>query len=392
MADVTGERMTSNVAQSQRTIDLFPEIMLLEPEAAPITVVLRSIYNGGRRRKTNDPMFSWHEDELAERIGINDGGDTAAALAIDAIDGSVFADDDLVFVPSTGEVFRVTEVAANTLTVIRGIGSTTAADIADTAEMYIIGTAAAEGSDSEVAESNNPVKVTNYTQIVKNSIEASASWRSTANESTPHDWGYQHRKEGIEHEKTKELAFLHGSPSADATGGTPGPIRTTGGLDHYLTENIIDAGGALTETGFEDAMRAWFRYGSSTKTLFASPLIVSQLSLFAQGKVQTTVGTTTYGVRVQTYYSPHGTLNIVKHNLLEGEQSGNAYVVDFVAGNVQYRYLDGSGAPGGSRDTRLYTDRQNPGTDGQRDEIISEVGLQCGLPKTGGRLTGVAGV
>jgi hypothetical protein len=97
-------------------------------------------------------------------------------------------------------------------------------------------------------------------------------------------------------------------------------------------------------------------------------------------------------VRVQTYYSPHGTLNIVKHNLLEGEQSGNAYVVDFVAGNVQYRYLDGSGAPGGSRDTRLYTDRQNPGTDGQRDEIISEVGLQCGLPKTGGRLTGVAGV
>ena len=47
MADVTGERMTSNVAQSQRTIDLFPEIMLLEPEAAPITVVLRSIYNGG---------------------------------------------------------------------------------------------------------------------------------------------------------------------------------------------------------------------------------------------------------------------------------------------------------------------------------------------------------
>lgn len=390
MADVVGERMTDNVAQSQRTIDLFPEIMLLEPEAAPITVILRSIYNSGRRRKTNDPMFSWHEDELAERIDLAASGAAADDVTITATT-AIFADDDLVFVPSTGEVMRVTEAAGVTLTVIRGVGDTTGAVIAADAELYIIGTAASEGSESEEATSNNPVKVTNYTQIVKNSIEASGTWRSTANESTPHDWGHQHRKESIEHEKTKELAFLHGSPSADAGGGTPGPVRTTGGLDHYLTENIVDAAGALTEEGFEDCMRAWFRYGSSTKTLFASPLIISQLSLFALGKVNTTVGQTTYGVRVQTYYSPHGTLNLVKHNLLEGEQSGNAYCVDFVAGNVQYRYLDGSGAPGGSRDTRLYTDRQSPGLDGQRDEIISEVGLQCGLPKTGGRLTGVTG-
>lgn len=391
MADVIGERMSDNVAQSQRTIDLFPEIMLLEPEAAPITVVLRSIYNGGRRRKTNDPMFSWHEDELQERIDVASELAAADATTVKGT-ASIYADDDLVFVPSTGEVFRVVDAAGATLTVIRGVGDTVGAEIAAGAEMYIIGTAAAEGSESEVAESNNPVKVTNYTQIFKDTISASGTWRSTSNESTPHDWGYQHRKESIEHEKDKELAFLHGSPSADAGDQTTGPIRTTGGLDHYLTENIIDAGdAALTEEGFEDAMRAWFRYGSSTKTLFASPLIISQLSLFAQGKVDTTVGQTTYGVRVQTYYSPHGTLNLVKHNLLEGEQSGNAYCVDFVAGNVQYRYLDGANAPGGSRDTRLYTDRQNPGLDGQSDEIISEVGLQCGLPKTGGRLIGVAG-
>jgi len=381
--------MTSNVAQSQRTIDLFPEIMLLEPEAAPITVVLRSIYNGGRRRKTNDPLFSWHEDELQERIGVADGSD-ASTTSIAVADATIFADDDLVFVPSTGEVMRVTD-PAGPLTVVRGVGTGTGSVIAASAELYIIGTAAAEGSDSEVAESNNPVKVSNYTQIVKNSIEASGTWRSTANESTPHDWGYQHRKESIEHEKTKELAFLHGQPSADATGGSPGPVRTTGGLDHYLTENITDVAGALTESGFEDAMRLWFRYGSSTKTLFASPLIISELSLMSLGKVNTTVGSTTYGVRIQTYYSPHGTLNLVKHNLLEGEQSGNAYCVDLVAGNCQYRYLDGGGAPGGSRDTRLYTDRQNPGTDGQRDEIISEVGLQLGQPKCHGRLTGVTG-
>jgi hypothetical protein len=70
------------------------------------------------------------------------------------------------------EVLQVTAISTNTLTVVRGIGGTTAAALVDTDPLFVIGTAAEEGALSQVARTQNPV-ATNYTQIFKHSVEAS---------------------------------------------------------------------------------------------------------------------------------------------------------------------------------------------------------------------------
>lgn len=396
MADVVGQRRTDNIASSQRAIDLSKEILLLEPDAAPITVVLKSIYNGGRSRPTTDVKFSWHNDELEGRFdAINNGGgynNAATTLAVDNAD--LFAEEDLVYVPRTGEMLLVTSVdeGADTIDVVRGVGATSAAALNDDEELYIVGTADNEGDTSVPARANNPTKVDNYTQIFKHSVEMSGSQLSASNMSSPHDWNHQRRKQGIEHLKDIELAFILGTPAENQSPGSgKGPRRTTGGLLHFCTENAQSSVGELTEVEFEEFLRRVFRYGSQSRTLFASALLVSALNQFAQHRLETVVGTETYGVKVMNWISPHGEVKIVKHNLLEGATLGGLGIaVDFARSEIAYRYLKGD-APGESRDTRLIPNVQPPDLDGRKDQWITECGLQVGLPKCHGVISGVTG-
>jgi hypothetical protein len=369
------------------------EILLLEPDAAPLTVFTKQIEGGGRRRKANDPLFSWHNDELEDRFdAVNNGAgyaDNATDIVVDT--STLFAAEDLVKVPRTGEVLSVTSIntGTNTLTVVRGFGASTAAALVDNDPLLIIGTAAEEGDTSQAARSESPTKVDNYTQIFKTSIEASGSWISSANESSPHDWRHQQKKSGIEHKVDQEEAFLYGA-SGTTTGADGKPRRTTGGILEFATQNNQDAGGATTEAEIETFLRSGFRYGSQKKVLFASPLLVSVLNGFAQSKIQTVSRDKSYGIALMEWVSGHGTVGIVKHNLLEGAvYGGYGILIDFDRGQIAYRYLHGDGAPGGPRDTKLYENRQAPDRDGRLDEWITECGLQFGLPKAHAVLTGV---
>ena len=391
MAVQTGQRTTGNVASSQRKIDMHKEILLLEPDAAPLTVFTKQIQGGGRRNRAQDPLFSWHNDELESRFdAVNNGAgyaDNATSIVVDT--GTLFAEEDLVKVPRTGEVISVTSISTNTLTVERGIGASTAAALVDNDPLLIIGTAAQEGDTSQAARSEDPTKVDNYTQIFKTSVEESGSMLSSANESSPHDWRHQQNKQGIEHKKDIEEAFLFGSPGT-RTGADGKPRRSTGGLLHYASQNNQDAGGATTEAEIETFLRAGFRYGSQKKVWFVSPLLLSVINGFAQSKIQTVSRDKSYGISLMEWVSGHGTVGLVKHNLLEGAvYGGYGILVDFDRGKVAYRYLHGEGAPGGPRDTRLYENRQANDLDGRKDEWITECGLQCGLPKTHAVLTGV---
>jgi hypothetical protein len=389
MAVATGARTTGNVHQSQRVIDMHKEILLLEPDAAPLTVFLKQIYNGGRRVAAKDPLFSWFNDELEARFdAINNGaGYASGATSLVVDNGPVFPTESLVKVPRTGEVMFVSSVSTNTLTVVRGFGGTTAAALVDNDPLYVIGIADDEDSLSPDNRSENPTKVDNYTQIFKRSVRASGSWLSSSNITSVHDWDHQRKKVAIEHLKDIELSFLFGGPSTQA--GTEGPRRTTGGVTHFATQNNQDAGGALTEAEWETFLRTLFRYGSQKKVVLVSPLVLSVLNNYAAGRLQTNVGATTYGVKVMNMVSAHGEVTLVKHNLLEGATYGGyAIALDLKFGNVAYRYLNGDG-PGASRDTKLATNIGTPDRDGRKDQWLSECGLQFGLPKAHGVLFGV---
>ena len=100
----------------------------------------------------------------------------------------------------------------------------------------------------------------------------------------------------------------------------------------------------------------------------ASASVVSMINGWAKGKLQVVNPTKAYGLRIVTYDSPHGTLHIIKHPLLIGTTYGN-YAVGLDMEALTYRYLT-------NRDTKLMTNRQNPGEDSQVDEYLTECGLQ----------------
>lgn len=381
-ADVAGGRGTGNISADQREVDMAKRIALLEPDEAPLTVFTKRIK--GKQTATGSPEFSWLEDELKNRFDTVSGAQTNVETAIEVANIGRWRIGDLGKNTATGEVFRVTAVGAG-LTVVRGLASTNLA-MTDGDELLIIGSAAEEGARSKAAQSNNPDKVTNYTQIFREPVEQTETLRHSNLRTKPNDWRYQQNKAGIEHRKDIEQSSLFGVPSELA--GTSHPIRTTGGAFHFLgATNQTDAGGALTEAEFFNSLRAPFRYGGKTKLGLASPLVVDVLNSFPRAKLEVTRNDRTYGVSVMQYITPRGTLNLIEHNLFEGDEyEGFLLILDMDA--VHYRYLANEE---GSRDTRLLENRQDNDADGRKDEYLTECGLEFGSPKRHGSIVGITG-
>lgn len=383
MATTYGQRTTGNITANQRRVDLSAEILDLEPNSSPLlqfTTIAKS-----RKLPTKNSTFTWLEAERPTNYdAVNNGAGYASGATSIVVDtGTLFEAGTVFKVPRTGENIRVTGVSTNTLTVVRGVGSTAAA-IVDNDPVVILGRAAEEGGLSLQPIANDPTSLTNYTQIFKRSVEISGTAEAEANDTTPHDWALQHRQEMREHKLEMERAFLFGT-AATFTSSNSKPVRLTGGALSFATQNGVAAGGTLTEAGFETFLRGAFRYGSDTKLLLASPLLVSVLNNFSQTKLQTRVGDNKYGVNITQWLSPHGTVNIAKHNLLEGATYGGyGVLLDVGGGTIKYRPLQG-------RDMRLRRGIQAPDRDGLLDEWLTEAGLQFGQAKQHAVLSGVTG-
>lgn len=393
MTVVTGQRRTDNQATVQRYIDIAPEIKRLEPEATPLTTFMGRLAERTGPKLAGDPEFHWVESEREARYDAIDkvGGQEAGDTEWTVDSAEVFAQGQLVKVPRTGEIVYVKAIKGpKTIEVTRGFAGTSSAKLNNDEPLLIIGYVAEEGSRSPEARTKNPEKVTNYTEIFKTSIEISGTAESSKNQTSPHDWVYQHQEKMREHRIDMELAALFGS-KGEATGPGGGKIRTTGGALYFCTQNNFDAGGTLTESELESWVRAICRHGTR-KTVFCSPLVLSVINNFAVGRLQVIQADMdkTYGVAITKYMCAHGELNLVKHNLLEGATYGGyAIAIDFEKDPPKFRPL--GGGPGGSRDTKVLKDRQDSDRDGKKDEILTEGGFEFPLVKRHGVLTGVTG-
>ncbi len=269
--------------------------------------------------------------------------------------------------------------------------TTTADSAAADADIVIIGSAFEEGSAESTLStvSSKTSVVTNYLQIFRKSVEITKSMANTELYGGA-DRPYQRKKKGIELMRDLERTFLFGEPLLDT--GTYASVtharRTSGGIFHYISTNATAAGGALTESEFEGFLRSVFRYGSNTRYLFCSPLVVSVISLWAQGKLQTFPKDKTYGIAISQYLSPHGTVNLVKEIMLENAggvsstSNYGGYAVAVELEDVVYRYLQ-------NRDVQFETEIQHPADDFYKDQYICEVGMEFHNEQKHAELTGV---
>jgi len=384
MSELTiGLRHTGNINQLRRKLDVSDRISLLQPNKAPLTVLLRKL----AKKPTINPIFYWFEDDLQPKWDAVDNtngyGANDTTIVVDR--GALYSVNDLVKVPSTGEVMLVTSVdpVNNTITVKRGIGETAPALLGNDDPLVIIGNAHKEGSLAPEAKGTVVETVYNYTQIFRTTVKVTKTQEASELYGGS-DRLYQRRKKAIEHAVDIERAFLFGERSEDLSGSEP--RRTTRGVISFLTantDNILDVSsdGKLSEGLLEEFFESLFRYGSNKKVCFASPRLISIFNAFGRDKIRTVVGEETFGIKVMQYISAHGELQLIKHPLLEGSVYGKYGIILDLEEDIKYRPLKG-------RDTMLNTNIQPPDADYVMDEYLTEAGLELRSPKKHGLIIG----
>lgn len=385
MANVTGVRHTSNIAQSRRVVDMADKITMLDPEVAPFLTMVKRIKGGGNTRVVHSPKFEWLEDDyLGTRTTLATAISAATTTSVSVADGSILRPYDVIHIPSVGENMLVTAVSGNTVTVTRGYGNTAAATaIAANAEVLNIGSAMAENALARDRRSTQEVAKFNYTQIFRTPVELSNT-EAASKLYGGKDRAYQRRKAAAEHKLDIARSMYFGQRKEDTTGAAT--RRTMGGLIEFVkggsnVQAFSSAGTQLTYKNFNTLVAApAFKHGSTEKLLVCGSTLASAIDLWAIDKLVTKTSEEIFGVRVDTLKTSFGDLKILRDKLLEGDTYGG-YGLILDMDKIRYAYLEG-------RDTKLNVDIQANDQDGVMDEYITECSLEVKCPDAHMLITG----
>ncbi len=373
---ISGTRGTSDIEVARRKLDVPDEIFLLQPDAAPLVQILSQ----AKKKQAINPEITWFEDELLPQSDTaEDLVTTVTQTSIKMTNTGYFFEGDIIRVEASSELLRCTTSSGLSITVERGWAGSTAAVITASITLLKLGNANEEGSGAPVLRSTTVSKVYNYLQIFKTPFGVT----ETENASELYgggDLSYLRVKKLIEHKVQMERALLFGERYEDTTGTHP--KRTTRGIAPFISTNVTPISTTLTETAFETFLETGFTYGSTRKVLIASPKVVSAINYWARGKLNMYPKDKTYGISVMQYLSAHGEVQIIRHKLLTGSTLGGyAFLLDM--NNLAYRFLKG-------RDTKLERNIQDNDEDQEKDQYITEMGLELRSEKTHSEMTGVA--
>lgn len=353
----------------------------LEPSEGPLTQILSRL----ETVTATDAKIEWFEDQLLPDFDVLAADLTAVATSMTVTNYKYFRAGDLVKV-NDNEVVRVSATPTTTaVSITRAFGSIAAAAASSGARLFILSDAGAEFDSYRDQLTTQKVPKYNYIQDL--ATPCSFTDLDLASETfAGKDMPNEHRKAIIEHKKKMEKAFILGQPYYTTSGNYS--IRSTAGLEYFITTNIKDVSGGFTEPELEDFLRICFRYGSDQKLIFCSPKAIQSINGFARAKLQTFCDDNTYGVTITEYRNAGRQVGLIEEKLLTNASlndltgiAGHAILVD--PANVKMAYLQGQG-------THLAENIQNPGVKGRVDEVRGSFGLKVFLDQTHGLLTGIA--
>jgi Family of unknown function (DUF5309) len=365
---------------------MFPKIFQYDPQANPILTILT---NRVASQAAMEVETKWLEDApvpswLTANAGINN---TATTLVLTSGQGAyVLPNAHILKNMTTGELIQVTAVAGDSLTIVRGYAGTTAGSIATTDNLLNLRGAFGQGTLSPVSLSTTKATKSNYCQIRKTTVTVTKTLDAVALYGGD-ERVYQRNKASNEHARDWEHILLHGVKGS-VVSSQANPVYMTGGLDYYITTNVLATSGTLTHSEFLDFLPNVFRYSVSgspgkNKMLFASAEVINTINSWGIAKLQTTPASDrasqTYGIDIREYVSGFGRLNVAYHPLLEQGAKGRAYIIDL--DGVMMRPL---------RPTHMNTNVQAPDADVYKDEILTEAGFMVAEELTHGVITGVA--
>lgn len=390
MALRTGTYGIGTTTGEDRLVRLVDEQgLLLEPGAAPLLTMFASLE--GKIKGIQQTKYEHFEDDyqnewVQNSTTVSSTTGSTTLLAVDAtqwVPGELYTVFQDPTVGSSHENFRVTAVdtGTNVITVVRAVQGTTI--LAIPAGGYILrsGAAYSEGAGMPTGRSTIPVGYTSGPQVFRRACQPismiAATTKNYANEGKG-ERNFQHAKVMVEIKKLINRAFFFGKYQYDTTGDADGAILYTEGIKSRISTNVFNMGGTMSERGFAAVMEQAFVYGSPEKTMVCAPIYASAIDAWAGDKLIIEQGETTYGLKIMTWISPHGTLKILVDKSLTGNGrygvTGAGHMAFILDMDELYPfYLNGNGI---SHNIQVWLDRIKDGKTVYRDEVYCAYGLK----------------
>lgn len=271
--------------------------------------------------------------------------------------------------------------------------------IAGATKVIQAGTINPEGGEIPNGVGENPDEFSNLTQIFKDSYFITGTMQETELR-----YGDQEKMDKMatlmRHGMGMEAAFLWGVQS-ETTGSNGQRKRTTGGLVNsimtYAPDNVASfyrstdtayAGKTWIEAGslfLDTFLSNLFQYGSSEKMVFAGVGAIAGLNALARtyGHITIEPGQNKYGLSVDTWITPFGTINLKRHPMFTQSGTYRNALLAFEPQNLTYVVL-------GKRDAKYNDDESNAaGLDAKKAYFMTEAGLEFHFPQTNMLLFGV---
>lgn len=292
-------------------------------------------------------------------------------------------------VNTTGENVIINQVlSATSVQVTRGVGTVAAAAIADDVNLYQVGNAFEEGSDRPTALNITPVRITNLTQIFRNTWALTDTARATQVIAGETNVSESKQDCAAFHAADIEKALFFGQKSQGTRNGKP--FRTMAGLiaivsdltyypPSYSAANVTTAGATTTYTQLEAALDPVFNQATDPKVANERVMFVGGTAKLVlnnigrlNGTYQMVDGQTTWGLQFSTFKTARGTFRVIEHPLLNTNSTWAkmAIAVDLSTFNVAYlgdrktrseeEFGEGQDAIGGSLTTEMTCLVKNP--------------------------------
>lgn len=268
--------------------------------------------------------FSWMDEEAllprSTLVGAVATADGFITLEADHVVRFSTGDMIVIHKASGTERLRVTGygTTTDTLTVTRAY-SGTATDYTSGAEVVALGTALPEGSSPENARSIDRDEYYNVTQIFgpsKVSITRTEQGRSKYG--VPDELAHQTFLRLTEAAIAREQAYLYGV----RTESTVTKIRTTGGVDYFLTSNVDTSSTQITVARIEANLEDCYDAGGLPDQLWANPKSLGTLNAANDNQVQTTnVETMRGNRRVMLVTTEYGDMTIVRNRYVHRQHA-----------------------------------------------------------------------
>ena len=347
---------------------------------------------GGSR----DVYDGYKTDWLEMRVDATGSATTAAmnnsVTTAPVTDGSKFRVGMMVSAVGSDEVMLVTAVSSNNLTVVRGIGTTTAAAITSGTVINIDSVGREENSLAANDTIAQPDRVSNYFQTMDTAIEMSRRSLATYQYGDTNDLAFQVELQMRQLATQMDRALIRGQRLAQTIAGN---VHTyTGGLNYFLDQTgaikTDHAAAALTLKAVENLNAEIITRGGQADTIV--------VGIGQARRLNDLVGANYSSQRLADWSNDQGSLTRLPSDIpLVGSVTN--IVIDTNIGANELILLDSNrvsvqqmSANNADTDGAWRTlDATQPGQDGQRVRVIGDFCMEIRDSKTHmARLTNIA--